>query len=173
MRKPKQAASIALSRRTLLGAAAAVPAVGGDARLSFSSDDTVAQCADWLALDLEIDRLALRWAQLETLMARDHGWLTLGHAERRALPEAAEMFEIDDRLEALSRQRERMLKPLSRLHANTLHAVASKLVIAARLMQHDENPAQPFVASAVRELPQLRCPGCGAAYVPAGGAEHC
>ena len=156
-----------LSRRTLLGAASTVPTVGKvSARLPFN--DTVAQCAAWIALDVEVDRLALRWAKLEAQMTRDRGWLTLSHAERRALPDAVEMFEIDDKLEALSDQQERMLAPLSRLPSNTLHGVASKLVIAARLLQHEDSPAQPFVASVVREMAQMRCPDCGAVSVPAG-----
>ncbi len=156
------------SRRTLLGAAALAPVVGGG---SLAAEDIVARCANWISLDLEIDRLARRWARLETRMARDHGWLALTHAERRALSQAAEMFEIDERLETLSRQREQMLQPLSRLQADTLHGVASKLVIAARLMQQEENPAQSFVAGAVRELAQMRCPGCRAALVPSGVAS--
>ena len=172
MRKPRLADATRLSRRTLLGAASAVPSVGGQVGARFPFNDTVAQCAAWIALDLEIDRLARRWSQLEALMVRDHRWFALSHAGRRALPEAAEMYEIDDRLEALSRQLEQMLQLLSERQAGTLHGVASKLVIAARLMRHEEHPAQPFVASAVRELPQLRCPGCGAAYVPAGAAER-
>jgi hypothetical protein len=126
---------------------------------------------DWIALDHEIDRLALRWSKLETLMVRQHGWFALNPFERRALPEAAEMFAIDDRLEALSRQRERLLKPLAQLPAVTVNAVASKLVIAARLLQHEEAPAQPFVANAVRALVGMRCPGCGATYVPPGVAK--
>lgn len=48
-----------------------------------------------------------------------------------------------------------MLQPLSRLKVDTLHGVASKLVIAARLMQHEEGATQPFVASAVRELADM------------------
>jgi len=158
-----------LSRRTLIGAATAAPVLGGG---SIEANDTVRRCADWIALDLEIDRLTLRWSKLETLMVREHGWFGLTPAEQRALPEAADMFEIDNRLEALSLQRERLLRPLSRLPADTVHAVASKLVIAARLMQHEENPARPFVASAVRDLADMGCPGCGAAYVPAGATRR-
>ncbi len=157
------------SRRAVIGAAALTPVLGGGPP---PAEDTVARCADWIALDLEIDRLARRWSQLETLMARKHRWFALTHAEQRALPQAAEMFEIDDRLEALSSQRERMLQPLSRLQADTLHGIASKLVIAARLMQQEENAAQPFVASAVRELAQMCCPGCGAALVPSSVARR-
>ena len=164
----KSGATAAISRRSLIGAASAVSAIGSGAGASLASKDTVAQCAAWIALDLEIDRLALRWAALETLMARDHGWLALSQAERRALPEAAEMFEIDDTLEVLSCRRERMLKPLSRLAGDTPHAAVSKLAVAARLMLQEESPAQPFVANVVRELAEMRCPGCGAAYRPAG-----
>ncbi len=154
-----------LSRRAVIGAATAAPVLSGG---PLSPDDTVARCADWTALDLEIDRLALRWAELETMMARDHGWLALSQAERQVLPEAAEMFEIDDTLEVLARRRERMLKPLFRLAADTPHAAISKLAVAARVMLQEQSPAQPLVASAVRELADMCCPGCGAAYVPAG-----
>ena len=159
------AGDAAPSRRALLGAAALAPVLGGG---PLAANDIVARCADWVALDFEIDRLARRWSQLETGMARDHGWFALTPAERQAPPGAAEMFEIDDRLEALSHQREQMLKPLSRLQADTLHGVASKLVIAARLLEQEENPAQPFVGSAVRELARMCCPGCGTALVPSG-----
>ena len=152
------------SRRALLGAAAFAPVLGGG---PLAANDTVARCADWIALDLKIDRLAQRWARLETLMARKHHWFAPTPAERQALPGASEMFEIDEVLEALSRQREQMLQPLSRLQADTLHGVASKLAVAARLMLQEENPAHPFVDSAVRELADMRCPGCGTAYVPA------
>ena len=51
----------------------------------------------WIALDLEI------------------GWFALTPTERQALPQAAEMFETDEMLEAKSHQREQMLQPLSRL----------------------------------------------------------
>jgi hypothetical protein len=138
-----------------------------------ATNKTVALCGDWIALDLEIDRLTLRWVKLEALMVRDYGWFALTDAEQKALPAAAEMYEIEAMLGALSRPRERLLRPLAHLPAETLHGVASKLVIAARLMEHEENPAQPFVARAVRELTDMKCPGCGAAYMPAGFIKRC
>ena len=155
-----------LSRRAVIGAATAAPVIIGSGPLA--SNDAVAQCADWIALDLEIDRLTVRWSNLEAVLVREYGWFSLTSAARRALPAATELFEVDDRLEILLLRRERLLKPLAQLRANTLHGLATKLVIAARLLEHEENPAQPFVASAVREMSDMRCPGCGAAYVPAG-----
>jgi hypothetical protein len=170
MRVSETNSNSVVSRRTVIGAGAASPVLGG---VPHAAEDTVTRCAQWIALDLEIDRLTMRWAKLEALMAREFGWFALTDGEQKALPEAAEMFEIDARLEALSHQRERLLKPLSHLRAHTLHGVTSKLVIAARLVEHEENPAQPFVANAIRELADMCCAGCGAAYVPAGVTTRC
>ena len=168
MPKSHAQAPAVVSRRAVIAAATAAPVLGD--RL-IPSDEVVPHCAAWMALEVEIDRLARRWAQLETVLSREHSWFALSSAERRALPEAAEAYEIDDRLESLSQQRERMLEHLSTLKAATLHGVASKLAVAARLMQDEGNPAQPFVASAVRELAQMCCAGCGAALLPSGVAR--
>jgi hypothetical protein len=168
MRKPNTEAAPAISRRAVIAATTAAPVLGD--RL-ISADDVVAQCAAWMALEVEIDRLARRWAQLETVLAREHGWFALSSTERRALPEASEAFEIDNTLERLSQQRERMLEYLATQKAETLHGVASKLAVAARLMQHEDHPAQPFVASAVRELADVHCRSCRASLLPSGVAS--
>lgn len=160
----------AVSRRTLLGAVAA-PSLC-DAVRTPRSNETVAHCAKWLATDFEIDRLSLRWAALETRMAREFGWLALPEAERRALPQAAEMFVIERRLDELSDERERQLETLATLRAGDLHGVASKLAVAARLLQPEAEPAYRLVADAVRELAHLRCPGCGAPCVPPDATGH-
>ena len=79
MRKSGSTGAARLSRRTLIGAA---PALSTVVKVSeqFPLSDTVAQCAAWVALDFEIDRLALRWAKLEAQMTRDHCWLTVSGA---------------------------------------------------------------------------------------------
>lgn len=165
MRRPRSADATVLSRRTLLGAASVAPTVSRATIAPLLANETVALCAEWIALDLETGRLILRWSQLETLMVREHRWFGLTDAERRTLPEAAEMYEIDDTLEALFHRRERLLEPLFRLKVNTLYGVASKLAVAARLLPHEEHPAQPLVAGAVRDLAEMRCLDCGAPYV--------
>lgn len=170
MRRSQSADANALSRRALLGAASVAPTVGNAMIAPLLANDTVARCAEWITLDLKIGRLTLRWSQFETLMVREHRWFGLTETERRALPQAAEMNEIDDTLEALFHQRERMLERLSRLRADTLDGVASKLTVAARLLQCEEHPAQPLVAGALRELVGMRCPDCGAPHVT--GAER-
>lgn len=170
MRRPQSGGATALSRRTLLGAASIAPTVSRATIAPLLANETAARCAEWIALDLEIGRLTLRWSQLETRMVRENRWFGFTEAERRALPQAAEMYEIDDILEALFHQRERMLEPLPRLKADTLHGVASKLAVAARLLQYEEHPARPLVASAMRELAGMCALDCGAPHVT--GAEH-
>ncbi|MGA0599259.1 hypothetical protein ACO2Q3_00980 [Caulobacter sp. KR2-114] len=123
---------------------------------------TVERCAAWIALDVEIDRLTLRWATLEAQVARDHGWLLLGAEARQALPEAAEMFQIDDELDVLSNWRDAALGPLSQLPAKNLRDVAGKLAVAARLLQREAMRAQPLVDAVLMELGQLQCLACGA-----------
>jgi hypothetical protein len=144
-------------------------AIVGGACWRITSDSAVAGEA-WLLLDSEINQLALQWARLETQMAREFGWLALSQVERRALPQAAEMFEIEERLDQLSDERENRLTSLAKLKAKDLHGVASKLAIAAQVLRHEGGPAHQLVADAVNALATRCCPDCGAPYVT--GAER-
>lgn len=161
MRKPGGAEAAPLSRRALLGATSALPVAAG--RVPSSTSETVRRCEAWVALDLEIDRLTLRWGKLEAQAARKHGWLVLSTAARRALPEAEEMFQIDDALEGLSELRDAALEPLSQLPADGLDEIASKLAVAARLLQREDMRARPLVDAALKDLifRGARCPGEG------------
>lgn len=153
----------AVSRRMLLCAATAAPALG---RLPGAQPDPlVARCADWLAADVESDRLSHRWAALEARLAEECRWFSLSEAERRRLPEAAEMFEIQERLDRLAEELDQRLEALARSKAKDLHGAASKLVVAARVLLHEGGPTHGLVADAVQVLTTQRCPGCGAPYV--------
>lgn len=134
------------------------------------TSEPVAVCARWLAIDTEIDQLSRNWAALETRMAREFSWLSLSQVERQALPQAAEMFEIEERLDRLSDEREHRLTSLAKLKAKDLHGVASKLAVAARVLRHEDGPAHQLVADAVKALATRCCPDCGAPYV--NGAER-
>jgi hypothetical protein len=160
---------IAVSRRTVLAVGSVVPVAGGLLTdvCAPQADDLVARCAQWLALDLEIDRLSLRWSALETTAVREFNWFALSRAQRRAVPLAAEMDQIDARLNELFKVRRRGLKALAKLPARDVHGVASKLVVAARISQYEDGGAHRFIADAVRTLAVLRCPNCGAPYAPA------
>jgi formate dehydrogenase maturation protein FdhE len=98
-------------------------------------------------------------------MARDFGWLSLSDFERRALPEAAEMFEIEQRLDRLSEEREHRLESLATTKSKDLHSIASKLAVAARVLLHEGGPAHRLVDDAAQAVATQHCPHCGAPYV--------
>lgn len=81
-----------MTRRSLLVGAAAAPVASV---YTPRSPDLTVRCAEWLAMDFEIDRLSLRWSRLETVAVRTFGWLQLSAAERLTMPLAAEMAEND------------------------------------------------------------------------------
>ena len=156
----------AVSRRALLGAASTTSVLG--LVPATRPDPLVARCAEWLAIDLESDRLSLRWAALETRLVDECGWFSLSNVERRGLPQAAEMFEIEERLDRLSDEREQRLAALASLRAQDLQGVAGKLAVGARVLLHTGGPVHQLVADAVRVLASHHCSHCGAA----GGTER-
>ncbi|USQ96512.1 hypothetical protein [Caulobacter sp. RL271] len=123
-----------------------------------------------MSTDLQIDRLSLQWAALETEAAREAGWTDLPPRRRPPLAHIPEMDAIELELKALAALQPRRLKALTRTKASDLHGVASKLAVAARLLSHQGGPVMALVADAVRDLSARRCPDCGARYV--FGAEH-
>lgn len=126
-----------------------------------------ALCTEWLALDLEIDRLSLRWSSLELQAAREFDWFKLSTVNRRALPMAAEMADIDARLEQLFKDRAKGLKALRRTKATDGHGAFGELVVAARISQQDGGDVHALLAEAVEILATLTCPTCGAPFAPA------
>jgi hypothetical protein len=162
------------SRRAVIAIAPAAPTIGAMVVEPCTPhvDYLVSRCAEWLALDLEIDRLSLRWSELETAAAREFNWFRLSQTQRRAVPMAAEMDKIERQLDALLRARERGLKTLDRLPARDVHGIASKLMVAAKISQLEDGAAHSFVADAVRALAILKCPKCGAPYTPAATCSY-
>lgn len=160
----------AISRRAVIGASAALPLAGSVQGLPapVGAADIPAQCADWIALDLEIDRLARRWSDLETLAVRQFDYFKLTKAQIRALPMGPEMDAVDAECRRLGDVREEALKPLSKLTPRTIQDVSAQLAIAYRIMEFERGDAWPFVRKAWTFLSRSHCPGCGAAYAPAG-----
>lgn len=91
----------AVSRRVVIGAASAAPVVNG-AGGGALVDPAVARCAEWLALDAEIDRLGLRWSDLETILVRQKRWERMTPEERGELLPSEEMDAIDKLLSRCS-----------------------------------------------------------------------
>jgi hypothetical protein len=159
----------AISRRAVIGASAVLP-LAGPARgaAPIVAADIPARCASWVALDLEIDRLARRWSELETLAARQFDYFKLTQAQIRALPMGPEMDAVDAECRRLGKVREEALKPLSKLTPRTIQDASAQLAIAYRILEFERGDAWPFVRKAWTFLSRSHCPGCGAAYAPSG-----
>jgi hypothetical protein len=107
----------------------------------------------WLYLNRKIERLQKRWAKLETWLVRKHRWFELTPAEQQALPWAQELRDIDGCLELLFEQLEAVGETLPAQGATTLEAVAAKLAVVERLVEHDDHPeAHAMIAGALQDL---------------------
>lgn len=151
----------AVSRRVVIGAASAAPVVAG-AGGGAVPDPAVARCAEWLALDAEIDRLGLRWSDLETILVRQKRWERMTPEERGELLPSEEMDAIDKQLEPLFEQREVWLETLPAVRASDMHGVAAKLEVALRVMVHQQGDGYGLFKATMEELRTARCPNCGA-----------
>jgi hypothetical protein len=146
-----------LSRRAVIaGTSAAVlpapkPAVALPAAATI--DDSAKPYRRWLYLNGKIERLQTRWAKLETWLVREHRWFELTPAEQQALPWAQELRDIDGCLDLLFEQREAVLEALPIQGATTLAAVAVKLAVVERQVEHDDYPeAHAMIAGARQDL---------------------
>lgn len=94
--------------------------------------------------------------KLESYLAKHRGWFALTEPQQRALTEAAELYEIDARLDALYRARHAIVRELPARMAESPRAVVLKLDIAARMLEfegHDE--VYGLLGSATRDLKRL------------------
>lgn len=137
-----------MTRRAVLAGASATPlaTVPGP-----RSPDLTARCATWLADSFETDRLTLRWSRLETLVLR-------GSRSSRRAASVAQMAEIEARLAVLDDARDRGLEALAKHPARTMHEVAGKLAVAARILDGEGGPVHDIVAEAVGVLEALNGP---------------
>ncbi|MDI1366144.1 MAG: hypothetical protein PSX79_15000 [bacterium] len=151
----------AVSRRVVIGAASAAPVVAG-AGVAASSNEALTRCTEWLALDAEIDRLGLRWSDLETILVRQKRWERMTPEERGELLPSEEMDAIDEQLKPLFDQREAWLEALPAVRARDMHGVAAKLDVALQVMVHQQGDGYELFKATMEELRTARCPNCGA-----------
>lgn len=155
-----------LSRRALLAAAGAAPVVCAAGEGTGGAETLIGRCAQWLTLDFESDRLARRWAALETQAAAGFDYFQMTDLERLRLPMGPEMAAIEKALDVLFGRRKRLYRAITRMTPTTIHEAASLIVIAARIEVHDPGPTAPLVRKALDFIARGACPRCGAAYVP-------
>jgi hypothetical protein len=156
---PDDARPKSIHRRGLVTAIALAPAVvatPGAAAFLAPGDPAIAGCDAWLALQAEVGRLTLQWARRETWLVEHRRWFQLSENERRALPEAQDLYRIDARLPALYSQSHRLLARLPGLSATSLPGIARKAAVAvAAISVEDHRPEHLLLKSIVRDIAAL------------------
>lgn len=151
-----------ISRRVVIGAASAAPVVGSAGVGAASpAGAVVMRCAEWLALDAQINRLLSRWSDLETILVQQRRWERMTPEERVAMTPTEEMNAIDEELKPLFDLQRDWLDALPNLRANELKGAVAKLEVALQVMIHQQGDGYDLFKSAMEDLCVTRCPNCG------------
>jgi hypothetical protein len=98
-------------------------------------------------------RLGRLWSRRERWLAARFPWFRMSEEERRALPDAQALYEIDARCDALWSENERLLRRLARSGATSLEGVERKLVVVSRAIEAEEFPDEHrLLRSAIGDL---------------------
>lgn len=146
----RESRSTPLSRRSVIGGTAALPVLSGLSTPEVYSVTT--QCAQWLAVNSEIESLTLRWAKLDAYVMSQSRGLRQSSARRRPAHLIKEMEAIDRRLDPLFESRDSGLESLAKRPARTLNDVAGKLTVAACMLDGEGGPIHDIVAEAASIL---------------------
>lgn len=146
-----------LSRRAMLvGTSAAASGAGASAPLGAGAHpftDPTKLYKHWVALDREVERLLLRWGDVEGWLIGEHNWCRLSEAEQAVLPEAQVLREVDERLKRVMGARDSLLDKLPSRGATTLNAVAARLGVVERLLYREDHPeAHAMIVGSRRDL---------------------
>lgn len=142
-----------LSRRELMAGSAALALSTGTLD---ATDPVIPVCRNWIHLSTEQDALTRRWQELESLVVLKHNWFRLSKAERRLVPEAAEMATIEQSVDALFTARQDVLARLLGMTATTLQGVSLKLSVATASVFPDENAeVHTLLQSTLHDLTSL------------------
>lgn len=141
------------SRRQLIIGCAATATVSP---AGITSDPALQACRAWQACRAEYDDLTKRWQALETYLFRQYNWSRLSRRQRAAIPEAAELDQIDDRRDELSDHEQQLLMLVLRTSATTPHGLAAKLTVAGSIVHPYENAeGHNLIKSVLRDLRRI------------------
>jgi hypothetical protein len=119
--------------------------------------DAVQISRAWLEKEARSNRLAGRWSALERHLIQHHRWFELSEAEQLALPEAAEMWEIDGQLERLHAEQNVIGPILPTLAATSRTGILLKFrVLAQMLRREDYRDEAALLRSALLDLKVVR-----------------
>lgn len=137
-----------VTRRSVIGAAAATPALSASA----PPNELLACGAAWLKMDAQVNRLTRRWARLESRAMASGALYSLSPQERLSTDWGAEMARIDQALEDLFGRRDHEFSRLERMPATDISGIAMKLAVASRLLDMEPGEGSSLVRDALETL---------------------
>ncbi len=102
------------------------------------------------------DQLHSLLGDVERMLAENHDWLQLTRVQRRALPAAQIMYDMEDELEAVGRESTEIIIALQSHPAASLPEALAKLEIVAHVIDPDDYPyAYAVLAGTIADLSAL------------------
>jgi hypothetical protein len=110
----------------------------------------------WCSLEVEQQRLILKWQGVENWLFEHRNWPQLSEAEREATPEGARLKAIDDQLDGIRRSYDALLPLLKSTRATTREGVFARFDALLHFLIEDEHPnARIILKSCIGDLRRL------------------
>lgn len=128
----------------------------GKANNPCADDHSVQVFETWLALNAEHSLLINQWQALESHLVKQKNWFNISSSQRKALPEAAQLQTIENRLGAVAMKRQELLRLLPLAACSSAPGLKLKLATALACVPEDENEdAHNIIKSAIIDLVTL------------------
>jgi hypothetical protein len=124
------------------------------------SNSLLSLCDRHRAVEERQNQLHGLLGDVEVALADHHAWFELTRVQRRALPAAQIMYDMEDELEQLQRESADLVLALQSLSAISLAEATAKLDVVARVIDPDDYPyAHAVLVSTIADLSALlqRC----------------
>lgn len=110
-------------------------------------------CERHREIDQQREQLYHRLADIEAMLADRHAWFKLTRVQRRALPAAQGLYDMEDELERLDRESAQLVVDLQNAPALSVKDVIAKLGVVARVIEPDDySDAYVVLTHAITEL---------------------
>jgi len=129
----------------------------GAANADAEADPAREACLRYVKMEDMALSLLDEWPKRELALAQAYpGFLKLSDDEKKLIPGGGRFLEIQEELEVLDAERDKLLPQVVELKCKTPGAVMAKLMLVERLICADDHPeVKKLVADAIEDLDRL------------------
>ncbi len=110
-------------------------------------------CGRHREIDERMDRIHSQLGDIETMLGNRYAWFSLTRVQRRALPAAQALYDLEDELNRLGHESAQLVIGLQDTSARSLHEAIAKLEVVARVIEPDDYAdAHAVLVQAIDEL---------------------